>query len=42
MEDLQTHEEDDAIDEAKEVSEELKSCIDTKEEGKCDEYSSSR
>ena len=40
MEDLQTHEEDDAIDEAKEVSEEPKTSIDTKEEGKCDEYSS--
>ena len=42
MEDLQTHEEDDAIDEAKEVSEELKSSIDTKDEGKCDEDFSNR
>ena len=38
MEDLQTHEEDDAIDEAKEVREELKSSINTNEEGKRDQY----
>ena len=42
MEDLQTHEEDDTIEEDKEVSEELKSSIDTKEEGKCDKGFSNR